>query len=190
MAKQKTVYVARVKDVGAKPKEGGKAFRVRTSSNRAGQFGTRAWAQEALDAALANDHDLISQGVQTEKIAAGDAIVIDEWLTGNVVPIQDVPTQYRVKYRAMLEAAARVARDYGHVLHVNESFRTLAQQQHFWDVYQHGGAIAAKPGTSNHERGAALDIPNAWTDKKLAKLFKAAGFGTEAGEAWHVHYLR
>lgn len=188
--KQKTVYVARVKDVGAKPRFSGKAFRVRTKSNSAGQFATRAWAQSALDAALANDHDLISQGVQTEKIAAGDGVVVSDWLSGNVVAVHDVPEQYRDRYQRMLEAAAKVARDYGHALHVNESFRTLAQQQHFWDLYQHGGAIAARPGTSNHERGAALDIPNAWTDKSLAKLFKAAGFGQEAGEAWHVHYLK
>lgn len=191
-AKQKTVYVGRVRDTGSSPKHGGKAFRVRPASNRAGQFSTRKWAQNAIDAALKLDSDLVSAGVQTEKIKAGEQPAkVSEWLSGDVKAVASVPTAYRAAYRDMLHAAAEVARDYGRVLHVTESFRTRAQQEHFWDLYQnHGGAIAARPGTSNHEKGRALDIPGAWSDKRLAKLFKAAGFGQEAGESWHVHYLR
>lgn len=190
MTKTKTYYVGRVRDTGASPKEDGKAFRVRTTSNPAGQFSMRKTAQAAIDAALKNDHDLVSAGVQTEKIAASDDAPIDKWLVGNVVAINKVPTKYRSGYGRMLQAAANMAREYGHALQVNESFRTLKQQQYFWDLYKnHGGAIAAKPGTSNHEFGLALDIPNLWSDKKLAKLAKKYGFAPEAGEAWHGHFV-
>lgn len=36
--------------------------------------------------------------------------------------------------------------------------RSLAEQQALWDAYLAGGNLAARPGTSNHERGMAADL--------------------------------
>jgi len=36
--------------------------------------------------------------------------------------------------------------------------RSLAEQQKLWDAYVAGGNLAARPGTSNHERGLAADL--------------------------------
>ena len=42
----------------------------------------------------------------------------------------------------------------------NSSYRPLATQQYFWDLYQRGlGNLAAYPGTSNHGWGLAVDEP-------------------------------
>ena len=38
------------------------------------------------------------------------------------------------------------------------SYRPFAVQQQFWTLYQRGGNIAAKPGTSNHGWGRAVDL--------------------------------
>ena len=36
--------------------------------------------------------------------------------------------------------------------------RSLAEQQKLWDAYLAGGNLAARPGTSNHEKGLAADL--------------------------------
>ncbi|CAF2697375.1 unnamed protein product [Rotaria sp. Silwood2] len=45
---------------------------------------------------------------------------------------------------------------------IASGFRTIARQQYFWNCYQtgscNGGNLAARPGTSNHGRGVALDL--------------------------------
>ena len=51
-----------------------------------------------------------------------------------------------------------VARNMKHLLAMTSGLRTYAEQGVFWDRYQHGGNIAARPGTSNHESGEAADV--------------------------------
>lgn len=41
---------------------------------------------------------------------------------------------------------------------VNSGFRTYAEQVVLYNRYLHGGNLAAKPGTSRHESGDALDV--------------------------------
>lgn len=182
----KTVYVARVKDTSKKnPIAGGKAFRVTTNSNRAGQFSMRKTAEAMLEKALKNDPSLVSQGVQTEQVTGKQRY--QDWLTGKVVDPKDVPTQYRAAYIDTLERATAAAVEYGHVLHVDESFRTYAEQEHFWAIYKAGGALAARPGTSNHERGLALDIPNVRQTPALhAAMLKHGLIDDVTEEGWHV----
>lgn len=186
-----TRYVPRVRDTGPKPKHDGKAFRVRTKTNPAGQFGTRKWAEEVLARALRNDRSLVRVGVGTEKVAIDDQADPNVWLTGDLVAINKVPTRHRDDYRDSVHALANAAREYGEVLHLNESYRTYEQQVRFWELYQAGGNLAAKPGTSPHEFGVAFDIPNAWTNKRLAGILKKHGFKqTVPGERWHVERVK
>lgn len=72
------------------------------------------------------------------------------------------------------------------------AYRTFAEQQYFWNLYQHGGNLAARPGTSNHGLGTTVDLPF----PKMRQLIDR--FGAEYGwskrwsdapsEWWHIRY--
>lgn len=66
-------------------------------------------------------------------------------------------------------------------------FRTRAQQQKLYDLYQSGqGNLAARPGTSQHERGLAIDHAPSSTsgDRGVASGFRLRY--PVRGEPWHV----
>ncbi len=72
------------------------------------------------------------------------------------------------------------------------AYRSYGQQLSLYDLYVSGGGpLAAPPGTSSHEYGAALDI----ADPAMADVIDAIGatYGwakTEASsEWWHVNYV-
>ena len=57
---------------------------------------------------------------------------------------------------------ASAAKQAGVTITIASGFRTIARQEYFWNCYQTGscnnGNLAARPGTSNHGRGIALDL--------------------------------
>lgn len=57
---------------------------------------------------------------------------------------------------------ATAAKQAGVSIKVSSGFRTIARQNYFWNCYQtkscNNGNLAARPGTSNHGRGIALDL--------------------------------
>jgi hypothetical protein len=57
---------------------------------------------------------------------------------------------------------ATAAKQAGVSIKISSGFRTIARQNYFWDCYQtkkcNNGNLAAKPGTSNHGKGIALDL--------------------------------
>jgi LysM repeat protein len=72
------------------------------------------------------------------------------------------------------------------------AYRSYAQQSYLYDQYLSGqGSLAAAPGTSSHEYGAAVDV----ADPSMANVIDAIGanYGwakTEASsEWWHVNYV-
>jgi LysM repeat protein len=72
------------------------------------------------------------------------------------------------------------------------AYRSYAQQSYLYNLYLLGqGDLAAPPGTSSHEYGAAVDL----ADPSMANVIDAIGasYGwakTEApGEWWHVNYV-
>ncbi|HEY7150408.1 MAG TPA: LysM peptidoglycan-binding domain-containing protein [Solirubrobacterales bacterium] len=72
------------------------------------------------------------------------------------------------------------------------AYRSYAQQLYLYDLYLSGqGSLAAAPGTSSHEYGAAVDL----ADPSMATVIDQIGaqYGwakTEApGEWWHVNYV-
>lgn len=73
---------------------------------------------------------------------------------------------------------------------INSSFRTRAQQQKLYDDYIAGrGNLAAKPGSSNHEKGLAFDLGYANADTKKWVLANASRFGLHfpiPSEPWHA----
>jgi hypothetical protein len=72
------------------------------------------------------------------------------------------------------------------------SYRTFADQQHFWDLFQSGrGNLAARPGTSNHGWGNAVDLAHPPTMRRVIDgLGGPYGWrwGEAPSESWHVTY--
>ena len=72
------------------------------------------------------------------------------------------------------------------------SYRTYAEQEYFWNLYQAGkGNLAARPGTSNHGLGHAVDLAAPGSMRQVVDRFGQA-YGWRWGEApsenWHVTY--
>jgi hypothetical protein len=77
------------------------------------------------------------------------------------------------------------------------SYRCFADQQYFWNLYQCGqGALAARPGTSNHGWGIAVDLPTAAMQAAVRECGHRFGWGIRGGqlpsdapsEAWHTTF--
>jgi D-alanyl-D-alanine carboxypeptidase len=75
---------------------------------------------------------------------------------------------------------------------VVSSYRTREQQQRLWQAYQNGtGNMAAKPGTSNHETGHAVDIASSFLSAHpdLRSWLLQHGWTNDVpGEPWHWQY--
>lgn len=186
-------YIARVRDLeGDHPKHGDDWFRVITRSNMSGLWGTRAIAQSTLERAIENyPHGRLVGHTDSVIVDAPGAtlatIKVDDWLYGNVVPIADVPLRFRAAYRDTLKRAALAASRYGHRVYVSSSFRFYADQQRVWLAYLNGGPLAARPGTSAHEFGLAVDIPNARLNESLIRELRKVGLVDNVpSEIWHV----
>lgn len=94
-------------------------------------------------------------------------------------------------YKKMVAAAARA----GIHLTPDSGFRSMAEQQHLYQLYLSGqGNLAAKPGYSNHQGGVAMDIGgvNGFGTTAYNWLKAHAGqYGfrnTVPGEFWHWSY--
>lgn len=79
----------------------------------------------------------------------------------------------------------------------SSSYRTLAKQREFFANYQNGtGPLAARPGTSNHGLGLAVDVPTAQMQAAIRECGHLFGWGIRGGrlasdapsEAWHCTY--
>jgi zinc D-Ala-D-Ala carboxypeptidase len=77
------------------------------------------------------------------------------------------------------------------------SYRSLVKQQEFWSNYMNGkGPLAARPGTSNHGWGKAVDVPLPAQQAAVRKYGHLFGWGIKGGqlssdapsEAWHCTY--
>lgn len=80
-----------------------------------------------------------------------------------------------------------LAKTSGEPIQLNSGFRTLAEQKAAYADYQSGGALAATPGSSNHEFGLAADLQ--LTDKQRSMLGEF-GLGLPVpGEDWHVEVV-
>lgn len=72
----------------------------------------------------------------------------------------------------------------------NSSARTISAQERFW---ANQPPPAAKPGTSNHGWGIAVDIPDAnaqaWLRRHAAPWGWSHDEGARVGEPWHWRYV-
>ncbi|URP22217.1 endolysin [Microbacterium phage Big4] len=87
----------------------------------------------------------------------------------------------------------RIDRALGHRMQITEAGRTRAQQQAHWDRYQrYGSPIAARPGTSLHEKGSAIDTNEG---QNHVALLQSHGWrrtvyrNGKLVEPWHFEYF-
>lgn len=118
---------------------------------------------------------------------------VSDWLTGNVVPVRKVPRAIRAYYRDTLHRAAEAARAYGKPIHVNSSYRDPKLQAEMYAQNMLNGQprpghpLTARPGTSPHERGIGLDIPDARiTPGLIDELHKRQMIDDVPSEKWHI----
>jgi LysM repeat protein len=72
------------------------------------------------------------------------------------------------------------------------AYRSYGQQAYLYGLYQSGqGNLAATPGSSSHEYGAALDLADPAMANVIDEIGATYGWAkTEApGEWWHVNYV-
>lgn len=90
--------------------------------------------------------------------------------------------------RPLAEALVGLAKASGEPIQVNSAFRTRAEQEALYQAWQNGtGNLAAAPGTSNHEFGAAADVNLTARQRELAGQF-GLGFPV-SGEDWHIELV-
>ena len=74
---------------------------------------------------------------------------------------------------------------------INEAARSYEEQAKLYQKYLQGGTLAAKPGTSQHEKGLALDISQ--NNKKFEEWVKIANkyglYQNIKSEAWHFELM-
>lgn len=98
--------------------------------------------------------------------------------------------------RAFMAMNAESEARFGVTLRVTSArvaYRPLADQDFFWDQYQHhGGALAAVPGTSNHGLGLAIDLATAQMRRIVDQIGTKYGFAKKWSDAptewWHIKW--
>lgn len=89
---------------------------------------------------------------------------------------------------ALLAALARADGLLGHPVPVVSGLRTRAEQQALWDRRHDNPYPVARPGTSDHERGLAVDVARSSVDD-LAAIAAGAGLCQPLSESDPVHFV-
>ncbi len=98
-----------------------------------------------------------------------------------MISLENVNPDLRARIERMLLLS-------NYMLWVKSAWRSRKEQEGLYALYLAGGTLAAKPGTSNHERGLAVDVACNWEQNELRKsLAKQLGLITPVkGEPWHM----
>ncbi len=114
--------------------------------------------------------------------AAPDDGEIQQWLDGDISGLKP----------ELVSRLIAAAKKLGGRISVTSGFRSRAEQQRLYDLYRSGqGNLAAAPGTSKHESGAAADVQfngsSLGSTAEGRAAAQAAGLAfTVSGEPWHV----
>jgi len=108
---------------------------------------------------------------------------------------RDQPRQVRRDFKRLRNDVARAARRCGERWHVNSGYRSFEEQAALYDKYiNHGGALAAKPGTSRHNWGRAMDVsapdgrPVGESPRRRGALARFGLCLPVPGEKWHIEH--
>lgn len=128
-------------------------------------------------------------------------IKVDRYLDGNIVPVRKVPKLHRKAYRDTLARFALACHRAGYgpggtngKRRLNSTYRFRSEQQALFDqnmirpgVPKPGHALTAVPGTSPHERGIGLDVPDVRAEGALInECRKLALMDDVPSEGWHL----
>lgn len=89
---------------------------------------------------------------------------------------------------AMLAALARADSLLGRPVEVVSGLRTRAEQEELWRRHHTNPYPVARPGTSDHERGVAIDVPRHLAEE-LAAIGPAVGLCRPLPESDPVHFV-
>ncbi|HKY68965.1 MAG TPA: D-alanyl-D-alanine carboxypeptidase family protein, partial [Acidimicrobiales bacterium] len=89
---------------------------------------------------------------------------------------------------AMLAALARADALLGHPVPVASGLRTRAEQEELWRRRRTNPYPVARPGTSDHERGLAVDVSRAHVDDLVA-VAASAGLCRPLPASDPVHFV-
>ena len=144
--------------------------------NRAPGGGSSTGESSSGTAPIGSDKTGAAGGAEAAKAGSGN---------GSTVERQGKPIGAHIakQFDAMVAAAKKD----GVNITITSGFRSRAEQEKLYAAYKNGtGNLAAKPGTSNHESGDALDLgpPSAfaWLKQNAGQF----GFKNKiASEPWH-----
>ena len=90
----------------------------------------------------------------------------------------------------LLGRLAKLAEDNGKKIEVIDGYRDYDEQNTLYNKYLNGtGNLAAKPGSSNHERGLAVDV-SGWVKSLSESKMNEYGLTKPVeGENWHIELL-
>lgn len=94
---------------------------------------------------------------------------------------------------SFLAMSAEALRRFGTRIGVVAAYRTFARQVYFWNLYLSGrGNLAARPGSSNHGLGLAIDLASQhmrWIVDKIGAAYGWAKRWSDApSEWWHIKF--
>lgn len=93
-------------------------------------------------------------------------------------------------FNVMSQAAVR---KWGRPIRVIAGYRTYSRQVYFWNLYLSGrGNLAARPGSSNHGWGLAVDLASQWDRWAVDQIGRTYGWSKAWSDApsewWHIKY--
>lgn len=155
-----------------------KAFQAANGLEADGVVGPKTWGKLGIKVEGAVTGAAPSGVSSNELIDMGPGKPKGVRRFGHVIGVNIV-----AKFDAMVAAAAAD----GVQLRITSGYRSYAEQVALWNLYKAGkGNIAARPGTSNHETGDAIDFTNtpgawAWLKRNSTRF----GFKNFDPEPWH-----
>ncbi len=167
-----------------------KAFQKSRGLAADGVVGPKTWTKLGINVT----------GTVTYPGGGGGGTKVTGYVNGvpRAITVKSIPNGAKMRsdaadaYNAMYAAAKKS----GITLKVNSGFRSMAQQQHLYNLYIQGkGNLAAKPGYSNHQGGIAVDIQVGATSSSAYKWLAANahkyGFKrTVPSEPWHWEFRK
>jgi hypothetical protein len=123
--------------------------------------------------------------VTTRQITSRNGAIPADEMTRVGTDNYDRPAQF-------LHAAAASwlrMRDAGMPHNVNDTYRDLARQRAYYENPPNGAGLAAKPGTSWHGEGLAVDADGACLTWLAAHGRPHGWVRTIAAETWHFEYM-
>jgi hypothetical protein len=96
-----------------------------------------------------------------------------------------------IKKRVIAAGEQYMSMTGGKKLQINSAMRTREEQERLYALFQSGkGLPAARPGTSSHEKGQAVDIQNYKDPAAVAALNKQGLFQTVQGDPPHFSMMQ